>query len=332
MNTNIIRNVYFTEKEMDAMKKLIVFLLTAMLLVSVAHAEGTARKMDFPDNTFEEMDPNYITGVSQRGKIAIFTYEAQTPEGEAYTKRALVYLPYGYDEADKETCYNVLYLMHGHGGGYTTFFRGVGSITTMQFVLDAMIEKGQIEPMIVVAPTYMVPGRDDFWCAANFSLELNNYLIPAFESQYNTYAQDVTPEGIRASRTHRAFGGFSMGALCTWNVFQGSLDQIAYYMPCCGGISFGDDAASMAALLAAKVAEAGYTKDDFFIYAGCGGEGDVGYKGLTAQIEAMKEMPDTFVYCENFRDGNLYYTQCSGGHSTKSVELIMYKALPTFFD
>ena len=54
--------------------------------------------------------------------------------------------------------------------------------------------------------------------------------------------------------------------------------------------------------------------------------------GLTAQIEAMKLLPDTFVYCENFRDGNLYYTQCSGGHSTKAVEQIMYAALPTFFD
>ena len=315
------------------MKKLIVFLLAAVLCVSCfAHAEEGARKTDFPDNTFEEMDPSYITGVTQRGKTVLFTYNAKTQEGEDYVKRALVYVPYGYDAEDKDTRYNVMYLMHGHGGGYTTFFRGAGSFSNMQFVLDAMIEKGLIKPMLVVAPTYVVPGKDEFWAAANFSYELNNYLIPAFESAYNTYAQDVTPEAIRATRTHRAFAGFSMGALCTWNVFQNSLDQIAYYMPCCGGISFGDDAASMAALLADRVAKAGYTKDDFFIYAGCGGEGDVGYKGLTAQIEAMKEMPDTFVYCENFRDGNLYYTQCSGGHSTKSVELIMYKALPTFFD
>ena len=315
------------------MKKLIVFLLAAVLCVSCfAHAEEGARKTDFPDNTFEEMDPSYITGVTQRGKTVLFTYNAKTQEGEDYVKRALVYVPYGYDAEDKDTRYNVMYLMHGHGGGYTTLLGGPGSFSTMQFVLDAMIEKGRIAPTLVVTPTYMVPGKDDFWCAANFSYELNNYLIPAFETAYNTYAQDVTPEGIHATRTHRAFGGFSMGSLCTWNVFQNSLDQIAYYMPCCGGISFGDDAASMAALLADRVAKAGYTKDDFFIYAGCGGEGDVGYKGLTAQIEAMKAMPDTFVYCENFKDGNLYYTQCSGGHSAKSVELIMYKALPTFFD
>lgn len=315
------------------MKKLMALLLAALLLMSgFACAEESARKTDFPDNTFVEMDPNYITGVTQRGKTVLFTYEAQTQEGESYTKRALVYVPYGYDEADPDTRYNVLYLMHGHGGGYTTFFKGAGSFSNMQFTLDAMIEKGHIEPLLVVAPTYVVPGKDEFWCAGNFWYELNNYLIPAFESEYHTYAQDVTPEGIKASRTHRAYSGFSMGAVSCWATFEHSLDQIAYYMPCCGGASFGDDTAVAAQRLANSVAQAGYTKDDFFIYAGCGGEGDVGYPGMTAQVEAMKLLSDTFVYCENFRDGNLYYTQCSGGHSTKSVELIMYCALPAFFD
>ena len=315
------------------MKKLIVFLLTAVLLAGcLACAEESVRKTDFPDNTYVEMDPYYITGVTQRGKTVLFRYDAQTADGQAYTKSALAYLPYGFDAADTETRYNVMYLLHGHGGGYTTFFKGAGSFSNMQFVLDAMIEKGRIDPMIVVTPTYAVPGKDEFWGSANFWYELNNYLIPAFESAYPTYARDVTPEGIRVSRTHRALAGFSMGSLTTWVTFEHSLDQIAYYMPCCGGASFGPDAADAAARLADSIASAGYTKDDFFIYAGCGGEGDVGYAGLTAQIEAMKLLPDTFVYCENFSDGNLYYTQCSGGHSTKAVEQIMYAALPTFFD
>ena len=61
------------------MKKLIVFLLTAVLLLgSVALAEGSPRKTDFPDNTFVEMDPNYITGVTQRGKTVLFRYDAVT--------------------------------------------------------------------------------------------------------------------------------------------------------------------------------------------------------------------------------------------------------------
>lgn len=315
------------------MKRLIAFLMMlALLLGSFAVAEAPARKTDFPDNTFVEMPPDYVTGVTQRGKTVLFRYDAMTEDGQAYTKSALVYLPYGYDPDDASRQYNVLYLMHGHGGGYTTFFRGAGSFSSTQMVLDAMIERGLIEPMLVVTPTYAVPGKEEGWCAANFWYELNNYLIPAFESAYHTYAADVTPEGIRASRTHRAYSGFSMGSVSCWATFEHSLDQIAYYMPCCGGASFGGDAAASARKLAASVEASGYGKDDFFIYAGCGGEGDVGYAGLTALINAMSLMPETFVYCENFRDGNLYYTQCSGGHSIRSVELIMYCALPTFFD
>ncbi|MBQ3156907.1 MAG: hypothetical protein IJB81_08290 [Clostridia bacterium] len=314
------------------MKKLIVCLLIALLLGSCAFAEGSGRKTDFPDNTFVEMDPTYITGVTQKGNTVLFSYDAKTEDGQTYSKNALVYLPYGYDPADTATRYNVLYLMHGHGGGYTTYFRAPGAFSNMKLVLDAMIERDHIDPLIVVSVTYAVPGKDDFWCAGNFWYELNNYLIPAFESTYNTYAEDVTPEGIRASRTHRAYSGFSLGSVSAWAVFEHSLDQIAYFMPCCGGASFGNDTAAAAVRLADAVAKAGYTKDDFFIYAGCGGEGDVGYPGMTAQINAMRELTDTFVYCENFRDGNLYYTQCSGGHSTRAVELIMYGGLPTFFD
>ena len=315
------------------MKKLIAFLLTSVLLLTcMGYAEEGGRKSVFPDNTFVEMDPNYITGVTQRGKTVLYRYEAVTQEGEPYTKSALVYLPYGYNAEDTETRYNVIYLMHGQGGGYTTFFKGAGSFSNMQFTLDAMIEKGHIKPVIVVAPTYAIPGKDEGWCATNFWYELNNYLIPAFESTYNTYAEDVTPEGLKASRTHRAASGFSMGSMSCWYTFENSLDYIAYYMPCCAGAGFGSDMTAAAARLAESVAKAGYTKDDFFIYAGCGGEGDVGYTGMTALIEAMSQLTDTFVYCENFADGNLYYTQCSGGHSTKSVELIMYGGLPTFFD
>ena len=166
------------------MKKLLACLLCALLLLSCcAHAEAGARKTDFPDNTFVEMDPNYITGVTQRGKTVLFRYDAQTPDGQAYTKSALVYVPYGYNPEDTETHYNVMYLLHGHGGGYTTFFRGAGSFSNMQFVLDAMIEKGHIKPVIIVTPTYAVPGKDEYWGSANFWHELNNYLIPAFESR-----------------------------------------------------------------------------------------------------------------------------------------------------
>ena len=310
------------------MKKIIAVMTVLFLLLGCcAFAEAPGRKMEFPDNTYVEMDPSYTSGVKQRGQIVMFMYDAQTPDGEAYRKSALAYLPYGYDAADAETRYNVFYLMHGSGQSYNEYFKGPGTLSSTSLLLDAMIEKGRIEPTIVVATTFKVPGHDEGFGADIFWYELKNYLIPAFESQYNTYAQDVTPEGLRASRGHRAMAGFSMGGMCTWNVFAHCMDEIAYYMPFSGA-----SWSLSAQQLADSVAAAGYTKDDFFIYAGCGGEGDIAYKGMNDMIDAMSALTDTFVFCENFRDGNLYYTQCSGGHSRNTVELIMYAGMPTFFD
>ena len=37
-------------------------------------------------------------------------------------KTTYVYLPYGYDEKDTETRYNILYLMHGWGGHAGEYF------------------------------------------------------------------------------------------------------------------------------------------------------------------------------------------------------------------
>lgn len=310
------------------MKRLVAAITALLLLLGTcAFAEAPGRKMEFPDNTYVKMDSDYSTGVTNRGEIVLFMYDAKTPDGEAYKKGSLVYLPHGYDPADADTRYNVLYLMHGGGQNYTEYFGFAGSFSSTSMMLDAMIEKGRIEPLIVVSPSFNVPGHDEGFGCNNFWYELKNYLIPAFESQYKTYALDVTPEGLHASRGHRAMAGFSMGAMCTWNVFAHCMDEIAYYMPFSGG-----SWTLNAQQLASSVSAAGYTKDDFFIYAGCGGVGDVAYSGMNALIEDMSALTDTFVFCENFRDGNLYYTQCSGGHSRNTVELIMYAGLPTFFD
>ncbi|MBQ6503295.1 MAG: hypothetical protein IJI57_05225 [Flexilinea sp.] len=38
------------------------------------------------------------------------------------SKTAYVYLPYGYDDADTETRYDIIYLMHGWGGHAGEYF------------------------------------------------------------------------------------------------------------------------------------------------------------------------------------------------------------------
>ena len=283
----------------------------------------------FPDNTYNDIPESYKDNITEHGTFEEFNYSAKSVDGEEYEKRAVVYLPYGYDPDDKETKYNVLYLMHG-GGDDEMRYWGAG----LEYVLDAMFEKGDCDPCIVVTPNYRIPGYDETMSAKNFYKELTEYLIPAFESQYNTYAENTTPDGIRSSRTHRAYGGFSMGACSAWAVFGNCLDEIAYHMPVSGDCwdvsGSGEDKAEY---LAGRVSDMGYTADDFYIYAGCGNTGDVAYPNMVPQLDAMKELNDTFIYCDNFVDGNFYYyPYISTGHSIETVNRTVFNALPKFFE
>ena len=62
------------------------------------------------------MPEEYFAPSDHPGQVVEITYDSRdyTDAAEpAIQKAAYVYLPYGYDEADQETRYDVLYLMHG---------------------------------------------------------------------------------------------------------------------------------------------------------------------------------------------------------------------------
>ena len=106
-------------------------------------------------------------------------------------------------------------------------------------LLDQMIAHGDIDPMIIVTPTYNYgqPTANytdaDPYCKA-LPQELVNDLIPVVESRYHTYAETTDAEGIEASRKHRAIGGFSMGAVTTWYAFDETLSAFKWFMPISG--------------------------------------------------------------------------------------------------
>ena len=293
-----------------------------------AMQEIPQKKSEFPDNAYKDIPEGYKDNITQHGTLEEFIYTAKNSDGSEYEKRACAYLPYGYDSDDTETKYNVLYLMHGGSDDETKFWD-----SGLADLLDAMFEKGDCEPCIVVTPNYRIPGMDETASSKNFYGELADYLIPAFESSYNTYAKDVSSENIKASRLHRAYGGFSMGACSDWAVFENCLDEIAYHMPISGDCwSVSGSGKDKAEYLAKKASEAGYTADDFYIYACCGNTGDIAYSNMVPQLDAMREISDTFIYCDNFSDGNFYYyPDISTGHTMWTVNSTIFNALPKFF-
>ncbi len=154
---------------------------------------------------YDSQDP------AEPGTLELLTYEtkAYATDGRAVTKEAWVYLPYGYDPQGQ---YEILYLLHGTGDREDYWLVRHGQNKTM---LDNLIQRGDICPVIVVTPTWYVEEDcldDPDLLTYGFAQELRHDLIPAVESQYATYAQDVTEEGLQASRQHRSLAGLSRGA------------------------------------------------------------------------------------------------------------------------
>lgn len=256
------------------------------------------------------------------------TYESMTYEEQdtVLHKRAIVYLPYGYSE---DSQYNVFYLMHGGWSDETTYLGTPDQPNVFKNVLDNGIAEGKILPMIVVCPTYNNESDTDsssyslaLELTDNYHNELINDLIPAVEGTCSTYAADTTPEGLRSSRDHRAFCGFSMGSVATWRAFQYCLDYFRYFMPSSGSLT--TDGEYMASL----VRDSGHDWNDFFIFAASGTD-DFAYSSFKAQIEAMADVSDgTFRYADNERDGNLYFLEQEGGvHSGEYAMEYFYNGL-----
>ena len=112
-----------------------------------ARQEQTEYIGTVPDACFEN--------AKQQGQVTEIRYESRdyTADDEpAIEKTAYIYLPYGYDEDDSETRYDILYLMHGWTMTAGDFFQDPQSgIVNM---LDHMIQSGDIPPVIVVCATF----------------------------------------------------------------------------------------------------------------------------------------------------------------------------------
>ena len=257
------------------------------------------------------------------------TYESMTYEQKTQklTKRAIGYLPYGYTEQQQ---YNVFYLMHGGWSNETTTLGTPGSPSAFKNVLDNAIATGQIEPLIIVCPTYNNTSPDD---SGNFSLALTltrNYhrellgdLIPAVESRYSSHAENISPDGLAASRDHRGFGGFSMGAVATWRTFQYGLDYFRYFLPMSCGTSL-----DMDNILAAAQ---GHDPAGHFIWAITGTD-DFAHPYDQDRVKLMRTSPN-FTEANNEQDGNFAFRVKDGySHNGVAATEYIYNGLRWFWN
>jgi len=286
------------------------------------------------EKEFRPVPAEYRSLSSKPGSIERLEYYAQTMDGGKELKKLNVYLPYGYDPDNKSKKYNVLYLMHGGGENENLLFGGPGENKELKKIIDNMIEKGDIEPLIVITPTFY-GGKND---VKFFPEELLNTIIPLVETKYNTYLASANLEDIKASREHRAFGGFSMGSVTTWYTFINCLDYIKYYIPLSGdcwikGLKGGGDyPKETAEYLAEVVRKSGYKPNDYYLFCATG-DLDIAYPNLNPQVEEMKKLTDVFIYSSDLTKGNFYFIVCDGGtHAWNWVNQYIYDILPDLFN
>lgn len=294
----------------------------------------SAKRATFPDNAFQAIPQSYFRQAAKSGTVERFDYKTrdnQTEGSKEFEKHALVYLPYGYDANDKTKKYDVLYLMHGWTDSPEWFLQNA----RLKNVLDNMIADGITRPLIICAVSYYVEyNKDDFTNIKDFHFELDKDIIPVFEKKYNTYAKDTTQKELDATRGHRAFGGFSMGGMTTWYIFEQDLNEFRYFLPISGAyVGKGrGNATEGVKYLTEIVKKFNMTADDFKVYTGCGSN-DSAERGVTQLLNEMKKYPETFKPCDNFKDGNIYECVYQGGsHDVNTVMRILYNGLPKMFD
>lgn len=319
----VIKDKKATQKQIDAQYDALKEAIGKLVLTEEAADE----------KVFTLVPVEYKSEIKNQGTIESLEYKAPNLKNGEDTKKLNVYLPYGYNPSDKSKKYNVLYLMHGGGENENLLFGGPGQNKELKKILDNMIANGDIEPLIVVTPTFY-GGKND---TQYFPEELINQVVPLVEMKYNTYLASASKADMKASRDHRAFGGFSMGSVTTWYTFINCLDYVKYYMPLSGdcwvlGQTAGSNKAKETAEYLAKVAkDAGYTPKDYYIFCATGSL-DIAYPNLKPQVDEMRKLKDSFIYSGDPNKGNFYFIVSDGGtHAWNWVNQYIYDILPDLF-
>ena len=306
----------------------------------VTHAPGEL--IDF--ETVFTLNPDIEGTPTKLGHVEHVEYKTAVYEdGKTYRKYCNVYLPYCYDPADKSRKYNVLYYQHGNTCDPEIF---AGQFRTR---FDMLFESGEIEPCIIVSTTYYfdvgvdvatrkrtggVPAGDGGWPGVkpNFYREVVEDIIPAVELKYNTYLEDGSPEAIKATRDHRAFSGYSRGAVATWYVFHNAFEYFKWYAPMScmttAGKRIREPVSEQDVMDYLQAPIKAHPELPFYIFATNGGPNDV-----AQMTEQMKYIPkgECFSYGKDPEKNNIYFSVSEFRHTDLLVPYYYWNSLQVLF-
>lgn len=202
-------------------------------------------------------------------------------------------------------------------------------------MFDHLIENGDIPPVIIVSATFYNDNSDTGFNGSiaefrQFHRDFEENLMPTVEGRFHTYAKSASDEDLKASRDHRAFGGFSLGSVTTWLQFCYDTDYIRYFLPMSGSCwyygTYGDfQIERNVDFIEQLVKDNDLDERCYFIYHAVGTQDTVKSQSID-MAEEMLERSDVFTpehYMFHLKDG--------GYHDFDAVQEYLYNALPLFF-
>ncbi len=222
-------------KNFQKIKRLTVFLIILISLTIDLQLNYPAYFNVYAEETISEnsiyavsedivsVPAEYLKSCQYKGTIEEITVSENTiseNDVEIIEERYIyVYLPYGYDETKQ---YDIVY----HQCGLKSTTNELMAGTSFANILDNLIAKGNIEPVIFVVIPDMAYGQTKSF--KKHMLEI----MELVESNYSTYACfDISEESLIASSSHRLIGGFSQGAFATWDIMAKNNKYADYYAP-----------------------------------------------------------------------------------------------------
>lgn len=196
-------------------------------------------RMPDPANVFQIRDTATITNVFlidgdyadyykindiPHGTVSKVWYDSPTLGRD---RRMTVYTPAGYEKGDKR--YPVFYLLHGMGGDENAWSE-LGRATQ---VLDNMIARGEIEPMIVVMTNGNVamegaPGETSLGFTQP-TTQLPKTMDGSFEQHFPDVVKFIDSNyRTIADKEHRAIAGLSMGGFHSLHISKEYPDMFDY--------------------------------------------------------------------------------------------------------
>lgn len=290
-----------------------------------------------PQFELERVPRELFEPCEHKGTVQMISYTTtdyrEGPHGRApgkITKQMAVYLPYGYDPAER---YDVLILLHGMGGSEKYWLVDEqdyafpsGDMVKTTDLLDNMIDSVSCRPMIVAAPTFYRNSDypNDYQYDTDleyFTYELKDSILPALIRIYSTWAEDSSMESITKAREHFAFAGLSQGSIYVYSaILPECLDCFAWFGAFCG--SYGN-----MARLARKLNTPPEREWPIYLFYNGVGTRD-GFRG-----QQKNHYYSLVGYAAPLIDGdNAYYHEYKGlAHLYEAWSLGLYNFLPLLF-